>query len=457
MLIKIARAQEEEIGDGTTTATVLASALISEGAGHTARGVPVTKVIEGMGLGVQKAVDVVSSSSKKIRGLNDKLLWRCALISGREHRDVADLVVRAAKLIGMEKFKDPAFKLADTIIAKESAQNEVFTGLIIDKERMNRQMPRSVESPKILVVDDALEPEQLEDDALSTEAGFARFRELQQEFREGVHKIVDLGVKVVVTTKGIDDFAEEVFVDEGVLAIRRVSAKDIARLVEHIGARSIKRSGLKKDAAELEKFLGTCERVYQDERLEHIRVVGGKGKATAAVLVGASTPEVRDERERIAKDAAAAVQAAISGGVVPGGGAVEISAMRAVQELRESVRGMAAYGVDAVAEALKKPLTQIVANAGFNPLEKVEDVVAAQTKDRKGSLAIDCDSGEIADMLEMGVVDPSPVKLYALKAAAEVAEAILRINVIIRKKDESGTPSPQQVPQQPGTTPQGMI
>lgn len=445
MLIKIAKAQEEEIGDGTTTATVLASALISEGAAHVARGVPVTKVIEGINLGVEKALDVIRKSSRKIRGLNDKMLWRCALISGREHRDIADLVVQAARLIGPQKFQDPGFRLADTVIAREGADNEVFTGLVIDKERMNRQMPKSVENAGVMIIDDALEPEPLEDDALTTESGFARFRELQQEFRDGVQKIVQMGVKAVFTTKGIDDAAEEAFVDAGILAVRRVPAKDIARLVEHTGARSIKRSGLRKSMDELQAFLGKCQRVYQDERLDHIRVEGGVGKAVATVLVGASTPEVRDERERIAKDAAAAVQAAVSGGVVPGGGAVEIAAMRAVEDLREEVRGMAAYGVDAVAEALKKPLTQIVANAGFNPLEKVEDVIAVQTAEKNGALAVDCDTGEVADMLQMGVVDPAPVKLYALKAATEVAEAILRINVIIRKKDESGTPQTQQI------------
>ena len=93
------------------------------------------------------------------------------------------------------------------------------------------------------------------------------------------------------------------------------------------------------------------------------------------------------------------------------------------------------YGVDAVAEALKRPLGQIVTNAGFNPLEKVEDVVAAQTSEAKNTLAVNCDTGEIADMIEIGVVDPAKVKLYALRAAAEIAEAILRINTIIKCRD----------------------
>lgn len=439
MLINAAKAQDDEVGDGTTTATVLASALITEGANHVSRGVPVTKVIEGLRLGVTEALNFIESETSRVKDFSDPLLRQTALISARGQGDLADLAVKAAELIGSEKLADPAFKLAGTIVAEEGAENEVFSGLIIDKERMSRQMPRSVDDVKILVVDDAIEPEQIEEDALATESGFARYMALQAEFRENLKKIVDLGVRFVVAAKSIDDAAEEMFTDAGVIAIRRVSSRDITRLIDHTGARPVKRSGLKKDAAELVKFLGRCDRVYEDERLEHIRIVGGAGKTAATILVGASTQEVREERERIAKDAACAVQAALLSGVVAGGGAIELAAARKVSELRQSVRGMTAYGVDCVAEALKRPLMQIVANAGFNPLEKVEDAAAAQAKDGRTMLAVDCDTGEVVDMLAIGVTDPARVKIHALKAAAEVAEAVLRINVIIRKRDQQGS------------------
>jgi chaperonin GroEL (HSP60 family) len=157
------------------------------------------------------------------------------------------------------------------------------------------------------------------------------------------------------------------------------------------------------------------------------------------MLVGAATREVKEERERVAEDAACAVQAAVRRGVVAGGGAVEITAARDLRSVREAARGMASYGVDCVVQALKRPLAQIVTNAGFNPLEKVEDVVAAQAERASTSLGIDCDTGEVADMYELGVVDPVQVKLHALSAAAEVAEAILRINTIIRKRQDDGT------------------
>jgi chaperonin GroEL (HSP60 family) len=159
------------------------------------------------------------------------------------------------------------------------------------------------------------------------------------------------------------------------------------------------------------------------------------------VLVGAATEEVLGERERIAKDAASAVQAALNGGVVPGGGAVELAVGRDLEALKSGLKGMTAYGVECVAAALKRTFTQIVANAGFNPLEKLGDVVSAQLAEGSDSLGIDCDSGAVVDLWERGIIDPLPVKTNALRAAAELAGAILRIDTIIKKKEitqESG-------------------
>lgn len=195
-------------------------------------------------------------------------------------------------------------------------------------------MPRSVDNSKVLVIDDALEPVQIEDDALATESGFARHMALQEEFKSGIEKIISLGVKFVAVAKNIDPLAEEFFTDAGIFAIRRLTAKDISRLVDLTGARTVTRNGLKKDIMDLEAFLGSCDRVYEDERLGYIRVFA-KNSSVAAVLVGASTIEVKDERERIARDAAGAVQTAVRTGIVPGGGAIEVGAAKKVLSLRD--------------------------------------------------------------------------------------------------------------------------
>ncbi|MHB9094882.1 MAG: TCP-1/cpn60 chaperonin family protein [Eubacteriales bacterium] len=437
MLINIAKAQQAEIGDGTTTATVMAGALVSEGVDQVVKGVPVTRIIEGIRAGVTKAVQLIQEKASLVGGMDDPVLRQVALIAGREHGDIADLVVEAARMTGAEKLKDPSFKLSDTITSEEGAENEVFLGVIINKQRLSKHMPKEITNAKILVVDDALEPEEIEDEALATEAGFARYQELQEQFNSNLKKITELGVKAIIVDRGVDSYAEEVLTDAGIMVVQRVSNKELLKAAEHTGARPIKRTGLRKETANLMKYLGKAKKIYEDEKLEHIRILGGKGKPMATVLVGAATEEVVGERERIAKDAAASVQASVKGGVVPGGGAIELALAREVEKVRESVRGMAVYGIDCVVEALKRPFSQIVANAGFNPLEKIGDVVAAQLKEGRESLALDCDSGDVADMFELGVVDPSMVKLHALKAAGEIAEAILRIDTIIKKKEEA--------------------
>ncbi|ABZ84985.1 thermosome subunit [Heliomicrobium modesticaldum Ice1] len=436
MLIKMAKAQQSEIGDGTTTATVLAGSLISEGVNQVTKGVPVSRVIEGLKAGVKNAVEMFQRHARPVQGVLDPMLEKVALVAGREHQDIARLVIEAARLVGEEKLRESGFKLSETIRAREGADNQVLSGVIINKTPMNEDMPKKLEEALVLVIDDALEPEELEEEALSTEAGFNWYRQKQQEFLENVRKIVALGVKAVLVDRGVEDIAEEILTDAGVLVIQRVASRELKKAAEHTGARAIKRTGLKRDPVDLMRYLGKAGTITVDEKLEHVCILQGSGKPVATVLVGAATEEVVGERERIAKDAASAVQAAIKGGLVPGGGAVELAVARQMEEVRRETRGMAAYGLDCVVAALKKPFAQIITNAGFNPLEKLGDVIAAQMEQNSDTLSINCDNGELADMWAMGVIDPALVKMHALKAAGEVAEAILRIDTIIKKREE---------------------
>jgi len=439
MLINIAKAQQEEIGDGTTTATILAGALVNEGVRQVRKGVPVVKVIEGISLGINKAIRIFEENKQEITELSSTALSKTAQVAARGNEDIADLVVKAARLLGQEKLLESSFKFAETIRAVEGAENQVLSGVILEKEPVNSEMPKKLQAVKVLVIDDALEPEEIEDDALGTETGFARYLKLQEEFRQNLMKLVQLGVGLVLVDRGIHDLAEEIFTDAGILVLQRVANKELRQAAEFTGAKLLKRTGLKKDENELRQSLGEAEEVYFEEKLKHVCLLGGKGQPKATILVGASTEEVVGERERIAKDAAAAVQAAVRGGIVAGGGTVELAIARELQQIRQEAKGMAVYGVDCVIEALKQPFAQIVYNAGFNPLEKLGEVTAAQIEQQNNTLGINCDSGEIIDLQELGVYDPVLVKKHALKAAGEVATAILRIDTIIKKK-ERGSP-----------------
>lgn len=436
LLIHAAQAQEREVGDGTTTATLLASALIEEAVRHVSQGVPVMRLLEGMRDGIECALEAMEGLARRPQGLEDALLRQAAFIAGRAQADIADLVVEAARLVGEETLRDPSFRLADLVRAQEGEENAVVQGLVVRKERMNRQMPAALKNVRVLVVDDSLEPETLGEEALATEAGFRHFMELQEQFQKGLRALIEAGVRGVFVERAIDPLAEEMLTEAGAFAVRRVSSADLCAIAEHTGACLVKRTVLKRPVQELEKFLGYAACVVADERRGTLRITGGRGKPAATIVVGASTREVCEERERIARNAAAAVQGVVVGGALPGGGAAELAAARAVQRMRGTLRGMVGYGADCVVEALKTPLMQIVANAGFNPLEKVEDALAAQAASDCAALAIECDRGEVANMFAMGIVDPLPVKRQALRTAFEVAEAILRISTIIKKRPE---------------------
>lgn len=439
MLINAAKAQQDEVGDGTTTTTIMAGALVNSGLEQVIKGVPVARVIEGIRTGVKRAIEYFMETAVPIDTMDDPRLLDVALVAGREYRDIANLVVEAAKLTGKEKLLEPKFHLAEAVAAQAGAANMVFQGLIINKETMNKDMPTEAVNVPVLIVDDALEPETLEEEALATEAGFQRYLALREEFRSNLNKVIALGVKAVLVDRGVDDEAEEMLTDAGVMVVQRVSHKELVKAAEHTGARAVKRTGLRRAPAELARFLGFAKVVLSDEKLEHIRVIGGSGKPMATILVGAATEEVVGERERIAKDAAASVQAAIKSGIVPGGGSIELAAAREVEKVKAELRGMAAYGIDCVVAALERPFAQIVANAGFNPLEKLGDVLAAQSEHKSPAFALNCDTGEVVNMYSLGVLDPALVKIFALKTAAEVSEAILRIDTIIKMKEENSS------------------
>lgn len=437
MLINIARAQQEEVGDGTTTATIMAGTMVQEGANQILKGVPVARVIDGIKLGVKRAEELLEEKKMDVKGIDDPALRDVALIAGREHTDIAELVIEAAKLIGEEKLKSKDFKLKDTIMSRAGAKNEVFTGIIIDKQKLNKQMPFELKDVKILLIDDALEPEQVAPEALRTEAGFTRHLEEKEEFKRNIEKIVDLGINLVLVDKNISSDAEEILTDAGVIAVERVSTRDLEKVAEHTGAKIMKRTGIKKSKEEINEHVGEADKAFEDRKLKQIRIIGGKGKPLATILVGAATEEIVDERERIAKDAASSLQASINYGIVPGGGALELAISRELEREKSKVKGMASYGLDCVISALKKPFAQIVYNSGYNPLEKTEEVIYSQAKENSFSVGVNCENGDLSDMVELGVLDPALVKRYAIKAAGEVAEAILRINTIIKKKDES--------------------
>ncbi len=437
ILIDAAKRQEEEVGDGTTTVTILVDAILSEAVKQVEKGVPIPKLIEGLKLGLQCAMDSVEKLSVELNDLTDSKLKAMACISGRGDKELVELVLQAAGQIGEEKLRQKDFKFASTIVVKSGAESKLVKGTVINKLRMNALMPKNLSIAKVLVIDDALVPEELPPEAVGTEQGFAHFQHAQQSFLIGIKKLIDAGVKLVLVDSNIHPYAEELFAEAGIMALQRVRNSELHRAAKLVGAKIVTRRILSLSLAEISASLGQVDFVSEDNELGLVVLEGGRGESTSTLIIGASTEAIASEQQRIATDVASALQASLSGGVVPGGGATELALIPFLEDLKHKESGVAHYGIDCLIEALKKPFSQICQNLGLNPLEKVAQVLGTQSSSCDFSLAINSETGEIASMAALGVYDPALVKRVALKTACEVAIQILKVNVIIKSRQIS--------------------
>lgn len=436
MIVNAARAQQEEVGDGTTTTAIIACALVVEGVEQVLRGVPVPRIIEGISLGISEAVQILEKAARPVDSVLDPFLAAIARVAGRGNEELADLVMEGVRLVGESRLRKSDYRLAEAVIAREHTASRVFNGVLLNREPLTREMPLRIENATILIIDDALEPDGLAKDSLNSEAGFQYYLKAREQYEINLQKICELGVNLVVVDRSIDDLAEQIFSENGLMVLQRVSSREIDRLCRHSGARKVKRGVLNRDAEAIKACLGKADLVEVEEKHQHTCIYGGGGEPWATILVGASTGELVDELERMAKDAASAVQAALAGGIVPGGGAFEVWLAQELEDMARNLEGLNSYGLLCVKEAILKPFCCMAANAGFNPLEKLGDVIAAQRKNNSDSLSFNSDSGCLMDVISEGIVDPAAVKKFALTIAGEVAVAILRINTVIKMKDE---------------------
>ena len=447
MVVSMARAQEQAVGDGTTTATLLAAATLEEAAIHAARGVPISRLVEGLRLAARAGGGILGQRARPLTGAGDPRLRSVALVAARGDTQLADLALGAACLLlgGGASSEEGAGSRLLRIVAREGAESRVVSGLALRREPLSPQMPSHLKDAVMLLLDDALEPEFGGAEALRTEAGVARHLQEQEGFARLLESLPGLGVNCVVCSRVAGGLAEEVLGQAGLLVLERVPRRDLLDLADHLGAQPQRRAALRRDPARLRQALGRCAQVRVEEPLGLTWFEAGQGRPAVTLLVGAATPEVLEERRRVAEDATAAVEAALRGGVLPGGGATELALSRALAREGSRLQGMATYGVASLVEALKRPLAQMAANAGFSPLEKLGDALAAQAQAEEAGdpeadvLGLDLDSGQVVDLSHLGIWDPAPVKLHALAAAVETAIAILRIRLIVQK---AGRPAP---------------
>jgi len=466
MLVEVAKAQDNEVGDGTTTAVVLAGELLAKAEALLDKNVHPLTIIEGYKKAGDKAQEVLNSIAIPVKFDDDKTLREVALtaLSGKSNvvssEPFVKLTVEAVKQVTEEA--DGKLKADIDLIkivkkhGKSLDETELIRGMVIDKEVASSQMPKVVEGAKIALLNEKLEIEKTEFDAKinieSPEQMKLFLDEEERMLKEMANSISKAGANVVFCEKGIDDMALHFLAKAGVLAVKSVSSSDMEKLARATGGRIL--ASVKDLSADV---LGKAKKVEEvkigDDKLIYIRDCKNP-KAVTIVIRGASN-HVIDEAERSLHDGLCVVRNAIEDGkIVAGGGSPEAEVAKNLRAFAAKVGGREQLAVQAFAEAIEAiPLT-LAENSGLDPIDIIVALRAKHEEPNSQTFGIDVNTGKIKDMRQLIVLEPLRVKLQAIKSATEAANMILKIDDLIAVK--GGDKMPPMPPGGPGGGMGGM-
>ncbi len=461
MLVEVAKAQDNEVGDGTTTAAVLAGELLAKAENLLDQNIHPTIIIEGFKKASEKAREILESMAIPISINDDKRLLDVAITSmgskgvsaAKEH--FAKLAVEAVRQVAEEK--DGKLKADVDLIkvlkkhGKSLEETELVKGMVIDKEVAHPQMPKIVNNAKIALLNAKLEIEKTEFDAKinieSPEQMKLFLDEEERMLREMVDKIAEVGANVVLCEKGIDDVALHFLAKRGILAVKNVSSSDMEKLARATGGKIV--ASVKDLTPDV---LGEAKIVEEvkigDDKLVYVREC--KNPKAVTIVVRGGTEHVVDEAERSLHDALCVVRNAIEDGkIVPGGGAPEAEVARQLRDYAVKVGGREQLAIEAFADAVESiPLT-LAENAGLDPVDIMVALRAKHESASTPSYGVDVFSGKIRDMLELNIVEPLRVKLQVIKSASEAANMILKIDDVIAAKGIEKEKEKEKPPKEP--------
>ena len=447
MVVEVAETQEEEAGDGTTTAVAIAGDLLKHAEDLLEQDLHPTAIIKGFTLASEQARAELDEIAVDIESDDDETLEQVAgtAMTGKGAEQYSDhlseLVVDAAQAVTVEAddgstIVDLAFLKIETQTGDSPASSELLEGAVLDKDPVHEDMPTTVEDADTLLVDEPLELSEADADtqvSVTDPTQLESFIEQEeQELRDMVDQIADLGADVVLCQKGIDDMVQHYLAKEGILAVRRVKRSDMEFLREVLGAKVI--SDLSTATAE-DLGTGTVDR-DTDEELFYIEGTRDGAHGVTLLLRG-STDHVVDEIERGVNDALDVVGGALtSGQVLPGGGAPEIEVAGRLREFADSVSGRQQLAVEAYADALEVVPRVLAENAGYDSIDTLVDLRAAHS-DGDEHAGINVHTGNIENTFEAGIVETPNAKQQALASASEAANLVLKIDDIISAGDLS--------------------
>jgi len=445
MMVEIAKTQESEVGDGTTTAVMIAGKLLENAEKLLEKKIHPTVIAKGYNMAAKKAQEILSDIALKITPGDEDVLKRVAMTAmtgkGAEgsKEKFAEIIVRAVNQI-----KDgDRVDLNDIKIEKTKrdgiADTELISGIVLDKEKVSSDMPFRIKEAKIALIDF---PFELRNPEIDTKISISSPDQLQsfisQEekvIRQMVEKMRESGANVIFCQKGIDDFAQYLLSKAKIYACRRVSKSDMEKIAKATGGKIV--SNLSEISSE---ELGRAEVVEEvkngNDFFTYIR--GCQSPKALTILVHGGSEHVIDEIERAIQDGLGDVVSSLKSGlVVPGGGAIEIELAKKLKEFSQELSGREQLAVEEFAFALEFIPSTLAENAGMDPIDVLTELKSRHDAGERNA-GLNLLTNRIENVLESRIIEPHKIKSQAINSASEVAVMVLRIDDVIASEGKKG-------------------
>lgn len=450
MVVEVAKTQDDEVGDGTTTAAILTGELLKKAEDLLELDIHPTIIANGYRLAAEKAKEILESIATTVSVDDEEVLKTIAgtAVTGKGAEistdKMAELTVAAIKSVLSVKDGKQTVDIDDIKVEKKVGgsinDSELIKGMVIDKERVHTNMPKVVKNAKILLTNEALELKKTEVDAeisITSPDQLQSFLDQEEKMiKDMTDKIQKSGANVLFCQKGIDDMAQHYLAKAGIFAVRRIKKSDMDKLSRATGANIV--SNLDEISP---KDLGEAG-VVEEKKLANedmIFVTDCKNPKAVSVVLHGGTEHVVDEAERGLHDALRVVGVVIEDGkIVAGGGSPEIELSLRLHEYSATLKGREQLAAKAFAEALEMIPRSLAENAGLDPIDKLVQMRSRHEQGNKNA-GLNVYTGEIVDMTKENVIEPLRVKTQAISSASEAATMILRIDDVIAASS-SGAP-----------------
>ena len=457
IMVDIAKTQDKEVGDGTTTAVIIAGELLKAAGNLIEQGIHPTIIIKGYKMAAEKARELLREKSFNVSMEDEDKLEKIAMIALGSKNIGGESTKRYLSKLAIQAIKQVATKDGNKITIdhdfiklekKEGGgieDTEFINGVLIDKEVVHPGMPKSVKNAKIALLDLALEIEKTETDArieiTSPEQMQAFLAQEEKMLKEMVDKIAASKVNVVFVEKGIDDVAQHYLAKAGIMAVRRVKKSDMEKLTKATGANIV--TSLDDLSEKDLGFAGLVEeRKIAGEQMVFVEKC--KDPKSVTIFIRGSTKQVVNEVERSLNDVIGAISSAIEEGkYVIGGGSIEIDVANGLRAYANNTGGREQLAIQAFADAIEIVPKTLAESAGMDPIDTLVQLRSKHNSSEGRVYGVDVYKNTIGDMEKLGVIEPLKVKEQAIISASEASEIILRIDDMISAKSKpSSSPSP---------------